>query len=265
MYWIGLLSIPIGLSIQYAGICTVTRPTIVKRVRFLVVGRGIFAYEGNFVTLRSEKALYLFEMSDNREKMQLGIFAPGREFILPYLSRELPDYEVIGVDDASRADVAVLNPGDCLPEGLRESATVLFCPNIVGTGMTGLPMELAKRIARGSYYHLGGNDAQLSTIHAADVAKAVAISFGSGVRAVVSDGADPTFHDFAEALAWRINHKRILTLNSKWVNWIISPQLRRIITTDAVVDGHEFAERFKFSPTPVTEYLRTHVYDDESL
>ena len=112
---------------------------------------------------------------------------------------------------------------------------------------------------------MGDNEARLSTIHAVDVAQAVRLSLGSGVHLAVTDGAEPTFHDFAEALAWRINQKRILTLNSKWVNWIINPRLRRIITTDAVVDGHDFSAGFDFHPTPVTEYLCTHVYDDESL
>lgn len=202
-------------------------------------------------------------MADDKRTETVRIFAPGREFILPYIARELPDCEVASVQAADDADMAVLEPGDDV--ALRRGLTVLFCPNVVGTGMTGLPMEIARQIARGSFYHLADNETRLSTVHAADVAKAVRLALGSGLALTVTDGADPTFHDFAEALAWRINQKRVLTLSSKWVSWIISPRLRRIITTDAVADGSEFASRFDFHPVPVTEYLRTHIYDDESL
>lgn len=194
----------------------------------------------------------------------MKIYAPNRKFILPYIQREMPDCDISLSSNPADCDVAILNPGDST-EQISPNSTVLFCPNIVGTGMTGLPMDFAQRIARGSFYHLGNNEARLSTIHATDVAKAVRLSAGAPGQFTVTDCADPTYRDFAEALAWRINHKRILTLNSRWVNWIISPSLRRIITTDSVVDGNEFARQFGFEPTPVTQYLRTHVYDDESL
>lgn len=200
----------------------------------------------------------------NKNIPVLHVYAPRREFVLPYIAREIPDMDVVAADSRGDCQVAVIEPGDD-SAGFAPDAVVLRCPNIVGTGMKGLPMELARRIARGSFYHLPGNEARLSTIHATDVAKAVRVSLGSPGVYTVTDGADPTFHDYAEALAWRINHKRILSLNSRWVRWIISPELKRLITVDQVVDGSEFASRFDFQPIPVTEYLRTHVYDDESL
>ena len=207
-------------------------------------------------------------MTVSNDKEILRVYVPGREFVIPYIARELEDYVVEPAVSASDADVLILNPGEDAParESSSEKKTLtLFCPNIVGTGMTGLPMEIVKRIARGNYYHLGGNEARLSTVHASDVAKAVRIAMGHGGSYTVTDGDNPTFYDFAEALAFRLNHKRILTLNSKWVKWIINPNLKRTITTDAVVDGSEFAEKFGFVSTPVTTYLRTHVYDEESL
>lgn len=194
----------------------------------------------------------------------LYIYAPSREFVLPYIERELPEFKVEATNDINLCDVAILSPGETGKEN-EENRLTLICPNIVGTGMTGLPMEIARRIARGSFYHLGSNETRLSTVHASDVAKAVKAALGHKGTYTVTDGNNPTFHDFAEALAWRINHKRILTLNSKWVNWIISPALKKIITTDLTVDGSAFAEKFDFHPTPVTEYLQTHIYDEESL
>lgn len=194
----------------------------------------------------------------------LKIYIPGREFVLPYIKRELGEYDIVLTSSPDDCNVAIINPND-VKTIFNKDTTILVCPNIVGTGMTGLPMDLARRIARGSYYHLEGNDARISTIHASDVARAVRLSLGTPGTFTVTDCVDPTFHDFAEALAWRINQKRIITLSSKWVRWIISPSLRRIITKDLTFDGKEFANRFGFTPTPLTEYLRNHNYDDESL
>lgn len=192
----------------------------------------------------------------------MRIYIPHREFVIPYIARRLPDENIELAARPDESDIAIISPDEKVPECV---ATVLVCPNIVGTGMTGLPMTIARHIARGSFYHLGGNEARLSTIHATDVARAVELVKDIPGQFTATDCDDPTYHDFAEALAWRINHKRILSLNSRWVRWIISPQLRRLITDDRRVDGSEFSGRFDFRPTPVVEYLRNHVYDDESL
>lgn len=192
------------------------------------------------------------------------VCSPAREFILPYIDRELCGrYERVDNPADAQFHVAVINPGDDLPEGFPAGGTVLECPNIVGTGMTGLPMELACRIARGTYFHILGNDTRLSTIHASDVARAVGLAIGSGRRLTLTDGADPSFHDFADALAYRINDKRILTVKPLWARFLMNGALRRTVTTDAVV--YHISTLEGFIPTPVTEYLRTHVYDDESL
>lgn len=192
------------------------------------------------------------------------VCAPAREFILPYIDREFFGWYQ-RVDDPSVADfhVAVINPDDDLPHGFPAGGTVLECPNIVGTGMTGLPMDIASCIASGTYYHISGNNSRLSTIHASDVARAVYLTVGSGRRMTLTDGADPTFIDFAEALACRINDKRILTLKPFWAMLLMSPRLRRAVTSDAVV--RQVSRIEGFIPTPVVEYLHNHVYDDESL
>lgn len=144
-------------------------------------------------------------------------------------------------------------------------ATVLVCPNVVGTGMNGLPMQLAEAVANGRFFHIIGNEARLSTIHASDVAKAVRASLGDGGRYFVSDGTDPAFDDFADALASRLNDKRILTLKPWQARWLMSKRLRTLTTTDATIDCSIFPSKFDFTPTPVTDYLRTHVYDENSL
>lgn len=198
------------------------------------------------------------------EKKKLKIIAPDHGFILPYIIRELPEYEVVSDGDADECTV-IIAPDGTIPAHAPENATILLCPNVVGTGMTGLPMEIATRIAAGSYFHMEGVEARLSTIHASDVAKAVRLSMGKGGRYKVTDCSDPTYNEFAEALAFRLKNKRIMTLKPLLAKILIPKRLRAIISTDYTTDGSEFAELFDFHPVLVTEYLRTHIYDDESL
>lgn len=198
------------------------------------------------------------------EKKKLKIIAPSHGFVLPYIARELPQYEIVSEGEADECTV-IISPDGTIPEDAPGDATVLLCPNVVGTGMTGLPMELAMKIADGTYFHIEGVEAHLSTIHASDVAKAVRLSLGKGVHHKVTDGSDPTYNDFAEALAFRLKNKRIMTLKPILARFMMSKKLRDLISTNRTVDGTAFAEAFDFHPIPVTEYLRTHVYDDESL
>ncbi len=177
----------------------------------------------------------------------------------------MPDAEF--VDSVSDADyvVAIARPGDVIPDDIAEVATVLECPNIVGTGMSGLPMKIAGKILNGTYCHVKGNEARLSTIHAVDVAQAVRLSLGTVGRFIVTDGDGPSVHDFAEALAFRINQKRIYTIKPFWAKFMLTGSLFDELTVDRLLDGNAFKESFDFKPVPVVEYLRTHVYDDESL
>ncbi len=184
----------------------------------------------------------------------------GLDFILPYISRELAAYEVTLCHDAP-ADIEIAPEAPATPS----APTVLVCPAVVGTGMTGLPMELARSVASGRFFHIKGNTARLSVVHASDVARAAALALGSEGVWTVTDGDDPTFDALADALARRINDKRILTVKPLAAFFLMSPALRRTVTTDRLADGSEFAARFSFKATPVTEYLTTHVYDDESL
>lgn len=196
----------------------------------------------------------------DKERPLLRVGCGGRTFVLPYIAREMAEYDVVGAD-ASDADIEI---AEAMPAG-EPAHAVLVCPNIVGTGMTGLPMELARRVASGSFFHIEGNEARLSVVHATDVARAVRLALGHKGAWTVTDGCDPTFDDLAEALAHRLGDKRILTLKPLWARFLMNGRLRRTVTADCRADGSEFASRFGFSPTPVTEYLTTHVYDDESL
>ena len=190
------------------------------------------------------------------------INAPEGEFLHPYIERELPDCELVDSPDGADYSCAIVGldtpaPSDC--------AMVLRCPYIVGTGMTGMPMEFARRIARGTFCHIKDTEARISLIHAVDVAVAVRLTLGQSGKYVITDGVNHSIRDFAEALAWRIDQKRIFTLKPLWARWLIGRSMLQFITSDHLADGSEFASRFNFQPNNVCEYLRTHVYDDESL
>ena len=198
------------------------------------------------------------------DKPTLRVMADGCEFVLPYIVREMSDFEITG--DCGPADFTVFITQDRerlirKPEG----AAGFYCPNIVGTGMNGKPMELARAIARGRLYHIADNEARISTVHATDVARAVALAFRTDTDHTVTDLADPTFGELAEAIAVRLDSRRIYRLKRRWARFLMTRELIGLITTDDLADGSAFASEFGFAPTPVTEYLTTHVYDDESL
>jgi len=147
---------------------------------------------------------------------------------------------------------------------------------VVGTGMGGPLRLLVNRIYRGTYRHVTGNEARVSVVHASNLADIVAHSiFGCGVYNV-TDGENPTRHDLAEALAWRLDHKRIYSLPlSKArilarigdyvpVTGFTSETLRHELST-LTFDGHAIIELSGVESMSVTGYLRNHTYDESSL
>lgn len=158
--------------------------------------------------------------------------------------------------------------------------TILRCPAIVGTGMQGKLRSLVNSIYRGTYHHVDGETSRLSVVHAVDVAE-VAVTLGldadfPGGVFNLTDGENPSRHDLAEALAFRMGNKRIYTLRHKRARL-------------AAIAGNVFPflgwnskrleERFKsltfsadkllalkiHTPNSVVDYLRTHNYDENSL
>ena len=218
----------------------------------------------------------------------------------PYLERELPEYEIVDAiedkpadyavmlsdtdiyDMASAADATAVTEDDpIVPDStsaLEESRfaaetaalglapTILRLPHIVATGMDGFMMRLAGAVSRGSFMHISGNDARLSVVHGVDVAQAVRLTLGAGMTFNVTDGASPSLHDIAEALAFRLGHKRIFSIKAAWAPWIYSRKLRRLYTTTRLFSMEKLRS---YAPAlishPVTEYLHSHIYDDESL
>ena len=163
-------------------------------------------------------------------------YCPDSEFLEPYVRREVGSLDLdlpvmisstevywAGKDDILTED----SPSDessvwiarernfsmVYPEGV-----ILRCAPVVGTGMRGRVYELAKDIAKGIFFHFPGNQARMSVVHATDVARAVKILGQSEANHRVynlSDNTDPFIHDMAEALAYRMNNKRISTLSTR--------------------------------------------------
>lgn len=223
-----------------------------------------------------------------------------RAFLRPYLEREMPEFEIVDVIEGRPVDYAVLlsdtdiydmsavadaeavteehaivsdSPTAAAERSFAAEAatmgvapTILRLPHIVATGMDGFMMRLARGVSRGSFMHIRGNEARLSVVHGVDVAQAVRLTLGAGLTFNVTDGAAPTLHDIAEALAFRLGHKRIFTIKATWARWIYSRKLRTLYTTTRLFSMEKLRS---YAPAlishPVTEYLHTHIYDDESL
>lgn len=153
--------------------------------------------------------------------------------------------------------------------------TVLRMPPIVGTGMTGILRKLVNGIYRGSLTHIEGNEARVSVVHAVDVARAARLTARKGGVYNVTDGVSPTVHDLMEALAFRLDDKRIFTVSPKrarriaWLGRIIpqafNPRMLEWMTTTLTFSSERIAQTVDFKPHSVVEYLRTHDYDDNSL
>lgn len=216
-------------------------------------------------------------------------YCPDSEFLEPYVHREVGSLDLDLPVMISSTEVYRAAPGDVLTEDspldkdsvwiAREKifseaypqGVILRCAPIVGTGMRGRVYELAKDIAKGIFFHFPGNPARMSVVHASDVARAVKqMSSSPAFHKVynLSDNTDPLIHDLAEALAYRMNNKRISTLSTRpqqIIGRFIYGRRYNGYTTDRRFSSERFMHEFNFTPVAVCDYLRTHVYDESSL
>lgn len=197
---------------------------------------------------------------------RVRLIAPGLEFVMPYVADAMPETELTG-DDAPDVFTIVVCSAAEAPRlaGLYPDAAVLACPEIVGTGMTGFPRRLAEAVMRGSFMHVPGREVPVSLIHAVDVGQAARLVCGTPGTYRISDGRSHNVDDLADALAFRMGDKRIFTLRMKVLQWLWAPSFERLTAGLQTVDGRDFAEKYDFKPVDVTDYLRTHEYDESSL
>ena len=250
--------------------------------------------------------------TENDIKEVLLVQTNGKDFLLPYFEREwgkrgfvITDSQAIPTDNAkltaavciSSTDVYDIDEGFGIDEqapvissspwlerereftelckGLGVNGAIIRCAEIVGTGMNGFAMRLAKGIARGTLMHIAGNDGQLSVVHAVDVSRFgidladKATESGSTIGPLnLTDGNDTKIDDLINALAFRIKDKDVFTIkNAKLARLIYGGEFygqmtRRLTFSNAaamkILPGVD-------KPVTVTEYLRTHNYDSNSL
>lgn len=232
--------------------------------------------------------------------MKIYIYNPEREFLDPYLKHtpgiadrvdnaadadrcimisstdiyQAEEGSLIGEDaPTDRASVWAAREKAFLEDCADKPAVILRCADIIGTGMTGWPRELAERIWKGTLMHFAGNEARVSVVHATDVAAATAAlaSAETAPQGVfnVTDGDNPTFHDLVDSLAFRMKDKHVSTLSTKGQLWFgrlfYGRRLYRRFTLERTFDCGPLCRIIDYRPTPVTEYLRTHIYDESSL
>lgn len=152
--------------------------------------------------------------------------------------------------------------------------TILRLPLVIGTGMNGEAMDIAKRIYRGTYRHINGNMARQSVVHAKDVAEAAIRLSRYGGTFNLTDGNDPTKFDFAEAIAHRLNDKKIFSMSDKRANLIT--KFNRFIplatfnkkrleaqTTTLTFSAQKAFDLLDWRPTNVVEYLNSNDYEND--
>lgn len=199
--------------------------------------------------------------------LRLRLLTPGCDFVRVYVERFVPGIEIVG---EATPDLMVAVATDRAALDALAADVKLLCPTIIGTGMTGTGMTLAKAVADGKFMHIKGNEAIIDLVHAVDVARAVALTLGKPGQYTVTDGRNHRIDDLADALAYRINDRRLYTVGPRWSRFLVMPWLRQLITTDhllPVAAGYKPLGECvaQFSPVDVVDYLKTHVYDDESL
>lgn len=194
--------------------------------------------------------------------------------LLPYLQRQFP--VILGEDPAEPvAGVKIRCSGHapagddtefdkyCVDHGLP--VATLACCDIIGTGMAGLPRRMAEGIARGTFVHIRGNEARISLIHATEVARAVHAVSGCQGTYALSDCREHTMHDLAEAIAYRMNDKRLYTISRRWARVWYGSEYYKVLTTDHLSESTFSADFPDFEPVDTLEYMHTHIYDQTSL
>lgn len=152
-------------------------------------------------------------------------------------------------------------------DGRDTRLTILRAGEIVGNGMTGRIRHMTDKIANGMYIHLPGYDGTVPLIHAEDLAMAAACLGGKRAMLNINDGCTYRRKDVAEAIAHRLNDKRILTMPRRLVSIIkmlstIVPSWRRLLAemsadaTFSIASARQLSEG-SFKPRDVVKYLNS--------
>ena len=221
----------------------------------------------------------LKEEIDADRRPAMAVFAGGREFLLKYFDRAFDCRITNNPAEAEKNQAFVVmgaefDESDDIKSFVREcqtrniNVTVLKVPHVIGTGMNGLMLRMARGVARGFHLKIKENEARWSVIHATDIASAA-------LRVANSDSENATFtisappvkvNDLQDALSHRIKNKRLGSTKPRWAKIIYGSELYALLTQDKIVDTSDFEAAFPdFVFADPAEYLKTHIYDNDSL
>lgn len=214
-------------------------------------------------------------MSDTpTPKPQITILLDGHDYLKPYLERELAEagygveYSPLsgrdGRDSNPSAAIALAGVGQSLPEGF----TGLQFPAVVATGMQGTVRALAEDVARGNFFKIRDYEyPAIHVVHATDIARAVATIVRDGLSGQWSlhDGARPSLDALADALAQRMNGKRLFALPKTWARLLGVGRKWRNFSDSFTPTLPDFSAATGLTPTNVCHYLKSHIYDENSL
>lgn len=155
--------------------------------------------------------------------------------------------------------------------------TILRLPLlVVGTGMGGVLMTMVRQLHRGTYIESNGEDGTVSVLHASSVGPAIEAAAGTPGIFNLTDGSETTVGELADALSYRIGKNRHRPLKPKWA-WTLARWADRLGISGQGVEMMEFKTRsltfaaekfmsaFSYRPVKTTDYLKNHVYDENSL
>lgn len=238
-----------------------------------LVGTCRQANAGNINIATAEHLLSALEAAPPRQMVYVSsVEVYGRTEGTDYTEATIPTPESIVGRAKLHAEEVVSKW--CADRGVV--LTILRCPPIVGTGMEGWLRSLVNSIYRGTYHHVDDETSRVSVVHAVDVARAIVDLAPIGGTYNFTDGVDPSRHDLAEAFAFRLQNKRIYTLRSRRARLLariadfipfagsgtdkLAERYRTLTFSNAKV-----VETLGWRPNSVTDYLRTHNYDENSL
>lgn len=145
--------------------------------------------------------------------------------------------------------------------------TILRPGEIIGNCMTGRIRRMTDRIANGIYMHLPGYNGTIPLIHADDLAASVEYLYGQRGIFNITDGCEHRRMEVADAIAYRLNNKRILTVPRKVVKLlkllsaIVAPLGKSLSSASCEnvfsVAAVKTVFGGKFQPRNVVEYLNS--------
>ncbi|MDE7427579.1 MAG: hypothetical protein K2M79_07255 [Muribaculaceae bacterium] len=202
------------------------------------------------------------------EKIYSLYIAPELEFVRPYIQREMESW-TLHEDGMGHPQAAV-----CVTSAVTSAAvasefkakmqaagvpvTTLECAHVVGTGMTGLPRKIAELLYRGRYMHIRDINPAVTVIHATEVAALVARNIGRDITLIAAENKDTTVQELAEALNYRLGDKVLPMVSERKARWLYSGAVYQMLTESHTVQGGTVDKS-------AVKYMRTHVYDENSL